>query len=934
MSICNVKRICLIGLLLCNSVLVGQFYFGRNKIQYEQFDWRVLETEHFNIYYYPEETELVQFAAHTAESAFSEFEQKFNHTVHNSIPLIIYSNHIHFQQTNVLTMPIPEGVGGFFEFLKRRVVLPYTGDMAAFRHVIRHELIHVFMHHKIASLSNKIGLWDAPHFPLWFTEGLAELWSQSWDSGAELIIRDAALHDYLYPLGSYQLLASGYLLYKVGQAFLIYYQDTYHPDRLRLLMEEFWKYESFEETFRAVTGRPLDEVYEAWKLHLKQRFARSLQSEDVLPPGQYQITETGINVSPQIYRNEKGKPKLVFMTNRYGYTDVYAKPLGSSKSKPVVRGERKAGRESLHLLQTDFGLNSDGQLALVCKSGGRDVIRIYDIKTHRELKSLQHPRLVTIRSPQWSPDQRSVVFNAQDNEGRNDLYLWKLSEQRAIRLTDDLFCDRQPCFDPSGDWLVFSSDRTADSTLQTFQLFLYHLQNQQIYQLTSDPCQHISPRWDEHNPHRIYYLSDRSGTMNLYALTIDPARLTENRPVWAHQLTRYHTGLKDICPYSPDSLFVSAFLKYDFQIHHIPISRDSSDTLQAGVIETIPRTSPLLPKTEFATREKSQPYKLKYSLDFAQTAVAYDPIFGFLGGAQLSISDILGNRYYHFLVANTAETRSEIIDRFNVAVTLVDLTKRSNRALGIFHFANDYFDPYQGFYFERSFGIRGALNYPIDVFRRLEFSTSLWTSIKDDYVSKLTRAYLVSNYVSFVHDNALWTYTGPIDGWRFRFTIGPSFDFFRSQIHNYTVLFDLRYYYRIKRNLTFAQRIMTWYNDGSDIRRFYIGGSWGVRGYKINEVYGSKYYLINNELRFPFAKSLMLSFKKSGIGIAPIRSALFFDIASAWHEEYEGPLGSFGIGFRGYLLGGLVLRLDIGKRTDFQRLEKGLFCQFFFGWDY
>ena len=27
--------------------------FGRNKIQYDGFDWHVLQTEHFDVYYYP-----------------------------------------------------------------------------------------------------------------------------------------------------------------------------------------------------------------------------------------------------------------------------------------------------------------------------------------------------------------------------------------------------------------------------------------------------------------------------------------------------------------------------------------------------------------------------------------------------------------------------------------------------------------------------------------------------------------------------------------------------------------------------------------------------------------------------------------------------------------------------------------------------------------
>ena len=28
-------------------------YFGRNKVQYERFDFRVLKTEHFDVHYYP-----------------------------------------------------------------------------------------------------------------------------------------------------------------------------------------------------------------------------------------------------------------------------------------------------------------------------------------------------------------------------------------------------------------------------------------------------------------------------------------------------------------------------------------------------------------------------------------------------------------------------------------------------------------------------------------------------------------------------------------------------------------------------------------------------------------------------------------------------------------------------------------------------------------
>jgi hypothetical protein len=125
------------------------FYFGRNKVQYTDFEWHVLKTEHFDIYYYPEMKELAERGAFFAEEAYRELEVKFNHTLNSRVPLIFYSSHLHFQQTNTTGGFIPEGVGGFFEFLKGRVVIPSDGSTAQFRHVIRHELVHVFMYTKL-----------------------------------------------------------------------------------------------------------------------------------------------------------------------------------------------------------------------------------------------------------------------------------------------------------------------------------------------------------------------------------------------------------------------------------------------------------------------------------------------------------------------------------------------------------------------------------------------------------------------------------------------------------------------------------------------------------------------------------------------------------------------------------------------------------------
>jgi hypothetical protein len=101
-----------------SSLFAQGFYFGRNKIQYTEFNWHILKTKHFDIYYYPEMQDIAEKGAQFAENAYFTIQSKFNHTVNRRIPLIFYSTHAHFQQTNITPGFIPEGVGGFFEFPK------------------------------------------------------------------------------------------------------------------------------------------------------------------------------------------------------------------------------------------------------------------------------------------------------------------------------------------------------------------------------------------------------------------------------------------------------------------------------------------------------------------------------------------------------------------------------------------------------------------------------------------------------------------------------------------------------------------------------------------------------------------------------------------------------------------------------------------------
>ena len=137
----------------------AQFYrFGKNKVQYDEFRWQKMETPHFDVYFYAEEEELAGYAARMAEEGYDRLERVSGHTVQRRVPLIVYSSHIYFAQTNVIPNLLPEGVGGFTEFLKGRVALPLSGSLPEFERVLHHELVHVFTFDRIRQVLRRRGI--------------------------------------------------------------------------------------------------------------------------------------------------------------------------------------------------------------------------------------------------------------------------------------------------------------------------------------------------------------------------------------------------------------------------------------------------------------------------------------------------------------------------------------------------------------------------------------------------------------------------------------------------------------------------------------------------------------------------------------------------------------------------------------------------------
>ncbi len=951
---------------------LGQYYFGKNKVQYTNFNWQVITTQHFEIYYYTEEKEIAEIAAFCAEQSYRVLENRFNHRITRRIPLIIYSSSNYFAQTNVIPSLLPENVAGFTEFMKGRMVIPFDGSYSRFARVIQHELVHTFVLQKLPYVMKSHRKFNYPGPPVWFEEGLAEHWSREWDSEADMMIRDLVISGRFLGSEDIYQIEGTYLMYKMGEAFCGYLADQFGDDKIGLLFENYWKADSFSEIFRLTFNRSLKEVWEGWEYFLKKKYFPAIETKDLPDRVSTKLTFDGINVKPEpVSVSDPKNPDnrrewVVFKSNKLGYSSInMMSPEGERiKSKTLIKGERSPQFESLHLLKSKIGVSRYGQVAFISKNQENDVLYVYDIGQKKITERRSFRNLVELSSPTWSPDGKQVVFVGAAKDGPSDLYLYDLSfgtkwgtDESLTALTQDIYEEQNPSWSPDGKSIVFSSDRNQNGEKGFLNLFAYEFSTRRIVPLTSGKHYDLTPEWSPDGKN-IIFSSDRNGSYQIYLMPFQTEDVSVRQPIdstqtgaqpytggpnWnadAVQLTSFLTGAFDPS-FSSDgkTIYFTAYQGYSYQIHKMNLEGKNAGSANFSVSDSLPTPSTritwLPKKIEGGEKSGSVKYRNRFSFDIAQSAISYDAVYGAVGGFQAAFTDMLGNHQYFFLLGNSAQSSRDFFSSFNLGVTYLNLTHRLNYGYGLFHLKDEYYDEFYGFYTERQYGGLALASYPLSKFKRIDASFFLRQSEKDVYIETKTREALLSTtYLSWIWDTSIWDYVGPIDGTRFNFTLGFTYALDKGETFNKQILCDFRKYLRIRKNSCFAFRAMGFSSSGKEPQRLYLGGSWSLRGYDRQAFYGRHVILLNIELRYPLIDNLSIGFPFGKISLQAIRGALFFDAGNAWENQFDQLYGSFGIGARislGYVV---VLRLDVSRRTDFEKIDSSTDFDFFFGWSF
>ena len=859
--------------------------FGRNKVEYVDFDFKVFETEHFAVYHYASEEATARIAARLAERWYARFSRVLEHTLQNRQPLILYGSQPEFAQTNVVAGFLNEGIGGVTESARRRIVMPFAPTLAETDRILGHEIAHAFQF----DMSRRYG--GGLMWPLWAVEGMAQyLALGAADAEAAMWLKDAVRFD-LVPKRQ-QEAARKFSPYRYGHAFWAYLAGRF-GDRLMADVLKAGRSASLDRRFRKVTGVDLNELFLDWRSAAYKQYAVQKdggQDQDTSPLLRGQSTGR-LYLGPAL--KPDGREAIFFSEKDRLSLDLFlADTTNGAITRKLATTAATARFESLQAIRSAGSWSANGdRFVFAAIEQGQPTLVVLDMNRHGHERQIKFHQFGQILSPSWSPDGSAIAFSALDG-GVTDLYVYALETGALRRFTNDAYADLHPEWSPDGRQIAFVTDRfSSDLSSLTFGpcgLAVADVASGAVRPIPAiHAARHVMPQWSADGT-SLFFVSDPDGVSNVYRLELASGAL--------YQITDVEGGVAGLTPTSPAlsvarNAPVLAFTVYRKGKYELDIRRGSD--LLAGEVASSrngePASSIALPPAE---RGDSIVNQLLHDSHFGLPAPdalhenAYTPNlfleamgppyissgggpFGTFvrGGGSLLFSDLLGERK----LAISAQVGNRLRD-LAVGVRFINRESRWNWGAiaevlpSIRRFPRLRLDDQDGetaltretHYFERTqLRLAGHLAYPINHARRIEFESGVRHASYRLNVSSTVRSFDTGRLLSrtmtessggapatvgeasaaFVSDTAVFGPTSPILGARSRFEIASTF----GELSTTRVFVDYRRYLMPLKPSTIAARLIhlgQYGRDADDLRLMpaFLGSRQFVRGYGWNSL--------------------------------------------------------------------------------------------------
>jgi Tol biopolymer transport system component len=954
-------------------------YFGRNKVHYDRLDFKVLQTEHFDIYYYAEEEDATRHAARMAERWYARFSTLLDHRFNQRQTLVLYASHPHFSQTNLTAGTPGEGIGGFTERAKSRIAMPFAAGLGETDHVLGHEIAHAFQ----IDVAKRVKR-DAFSMPGWFIEGMAEFLSLGpVNTHTSMWLRDAALNDALPTLQ--QLKDPRYFPYRYGHALWSYLAVEYGDDVVGRILRS--RTRDIVKRLEEVTGVDHSTLTAGWH----RSIAITTSSDEGIAPGRTVMRardrHTRLHVGPALSPDGS---RLMFLSERDRLSlDLFMADASTGEvTKKIVGTAGDPHFDSLQYIHSAGAWDASGRrFAFAALGSGNPVLTIVTVDTG-EQEQFPLPTLGEIYNPSWSPDGTRLVFSGLAG-GLSDLFVFTPATRALERLTTDAYADLHPAWSPDGRSIAFATDRFTSSLddlrFGALRLGVLELSGGAIRPVSIDASRskQINPQWAP-DGRSVYYVSDREGISNVFRVELETGAV--------RQVTAVRGGVSGITSTSPaigvaaktGTLAYSVYRNGRYEIRAL-----EADAALAGravdALTGFTAGGTLAPPTNSVVSRMLDDAADGLPSGAAFTSTEYDDRLRLESISQPYVGAATGNTFGGALRASFGFTFGDMLKDRQLHSLFRVGTDRDDFAAQVAYFNRRHqwnwgvvggMMPSRFFGAHRSVEREGALvtrettslrythqsaglsaRYGVNRSERLEFGLGVrrtgfeWqtlTRVNDTIERRLVSReasetsagapiHLTEGHAAFVHDTAVFGATSPILGQRYRLEVQPAF----GGLNFADVRIDYRKYVMPLRPFTLAARIehVGRYGPGAADPRLtplVYGLQTLVRGYDLRsfaadecgttatecsmleELTGSRFGLVNLELRAPL---IGMFSGRLDYGRFPIEAIAFVDAGFLWtqrsraHTLEYDRFRSVGAGAR-VNMGGIIFEATAARPFD------------------
>ncbi|HEY5692466.1 MAG TPA: translocation protein TolB [Cyclobacteriaceae bacterium] len=517
--------------------------FGKNRIQYKQFDWQYLSSENFDVYYYDNRRKVANEAIQYLEGEFDRITDLIGYPPYLKTKVFLYNSISDLQQSNIGLNHTAFNVGGETEFVKPYVEIAHPGTVDQFKEQLIFKMTELMVNEMMFGGSLKDMFQNAVllNLPEWFIRGASSYASKGWNAEMDDYIRQLVRTKKI----NKALKLTGDEAELVGQSVWNYIVERYGQSSISNILNYTRVIRNEQKSVLITLGISFKQLISDWKKYytdmeekVNQSYIAPQDSARLRKNHSRTATFTTVKISPD------GK-NIAYAENDRGRFVVKIKSLENNKEITILTSGNKVFRQEVDRNVPLISWADKNTLGVIGVRYGEYVFWLYDLTTKSKLPR-ELDRFSNIRSFDFSGNGRLAILSA-DFEGQNDLFLISSRRDRTRRLTNDLYDDFDPTFIPNSNSIVFSSNRNNDTTNTIVKGIKSIPTNYDLYQYDLDTTTNVVHRLTNTlskdyyplalNNDQIYYLSDQRGIVNIFKYEISTSIYS--------QVTNYNASIKE-----------------------------------------------------------------------------------------------------------------------------------------------------------------------------------------------------------------------------------------------------------------------------------------------------------------------------------------------------------------------------------------------------